>query len=81
MRATPASRSGWRLAMLSASPVQVVATQFTHWPPWMTPTLKVQSSVVIVVDGQDLAGHFADRRAAVGEAGAGVAGAAGGRPG
>ena len=33
--------------MLSASPVQVVATQLTHWPPCTTPTLKVQSSVVM----------------------------------
>ena len=33
--------------MLSASPVQVVATQLTHWPPCTMPTEKVQSSVVM----------------------------------
>src|SRR4029079_6332976 len=47
MRSTPRSRSAWRLAMLSASPVQVVATQLTHWPPCTMPTEKVQSSVVM----------------------------------
>jgi hypothetical protein len=47
MRSTPRSRSAWRLAMLSASPVQVVATQLTHRPPCTMPTEKVQSSVVI----------------------------------
>src|ERR671926_451022 len=45
--ATPRSRSSWRLAMLSASPVQRVATQLTQVPPCTTPTLKVQSSVVM----------------------------------
>src|SRR6202022_1108152 len=30
IRSTPRSRSAWRLAMLSASPVHVVATQLTH---------------------------------------------------
>ena len=33
--------------MLSASPVQVVATQLTHCPPCTMPTLNVQSSVVM----------------------------------
>jgi hypothetical protein len=33
--------------MLNASPSQVVGTQFTHCPPRTTPTLKVQSGVVI----------------------------------
>ena len=47
MRSTPPSRSLWRLAMLSASPAQALDTQFTHWPPWITPTLNVQASVVI----------------------------------
>src|SRR6202011_3364878 len=47
MRSTPRSRSVWRLAMLSASPVQVVATQLTHWPPCTMPPLKVQSSDVM----------------------------------
>src|ERR1700757_3395647 len=47
MRSTPRSRSAWRLAMLKASPVQVVATQLTHWPPCTMPTEKVQSSVVM----------------------------------
>ena len=47
MRSTPRSRSACRLAMLSASPVAVVVTQFTHWPPFTTPTLNVQSSVVM----------------------------------
>ena len=47
MRSTPRSRSAWRLAMLSTCAVQVVATQLTHSPPRMTPTLKVQSSVVM----------------------------------
>ena len=47
IRSTPRSRSAWRLAMLSASPVQVVATQLTHWPPCTMPTEKVQSSVVM----------------------------------
>ena len=47
IRSTPRSRSSWRLAMDNASPVQVVVTQFTHCPPLMTPTLKVQSDVVM----------------------------------
>ncbi len=33
--------------MLSASPVHVVATQLTHWPPCTMPTEKVQSAVVM----------------------------------
>ena len=47
MAATPASRSAWRLAMESTSARHSVATQFTHCPPWMTPTEKVQLSVVM----------------------------------
>ena len=78
MAATPRSRSSCRFAMDSASPVQVVVTQLTHWPPWITPTLKVQSSRGHVLDLDQLAGHLADRRAALGQARAGVAGAAGG---
>ena len=39
--------------MLSASPSHALATQFTHWPPWITPTLKVQASVVIAFDLRD----------------------------
>jgi hypothetical protein len=35
------------LAIDNASPVQVVDTQLTHCPPWMTPTENVQSSVVM----------------------------------
>ena len=30
--------------MVSASPSHELATQFTHWPPCTTPTLKVQAS-------------------------------------
>ena len=47
MRSTPRSRSAWRLAMLSASALQLVGTQLTQRPPSMTPTLKVQSASVI----------------------------------
>ncbi len=40
--------------MLSASAVQVAATQFTHWPPPITPTLNVQSARGHGVDRHDL---------------------------
>src|SRR6266404_7288495 len=71
IRSTPLSRSAWRLAMLSASPVQVVATQLTHCPPCTMPTEKVQSDVVM--PSIDLLRHFADRRASGGQRGAGMA--------
>ena len=47
IRSTPLSRSAWRFAMLSASPSHALATQLTHCPPWITPTLNVQASVVM----------------------------------
>ena len=78
IRCTPASRSSCRLAIDSASASQVVDTQFTHCPPWITPTEKVQSSVVIVLDGDDLLRHLADRAAPFGQARAGMRGPPGG---
>jgi len=47
MRSTPRARSAWRLAMLSASPVRVVATQLTHWPPCKTAERERGSLVVM----------------------------------
>ena len=73
MRSTPRSRSAWRLAMLSASPVQVVATQLTHWPPCTMPTREGAVLRRHAVDGDDLARHLANRRTARRQRGAGMA--------
>ena len=67
IRSTPSSRSSWRLAMLSASPVQGVATQLTHCAAVHDADAEGAVRRGHRLDGDDLPRHLADRGAPVGE--------------